>query len=757
MSGTVVVMMLLTAAELPAGNAPAPVSFPHFPDRLHAFVWLNWELVPMERMAACVGATPEQIHAIGRRMGLADPPAVSEEQWLRSYITVIRRNWHLLPYEQLLALLGWSADELAYTLREDDFLFIKLGSHKPACAPLRYATESEETLRRAEAVGAAIHEAFPDGLAAGPDPLFGFVARLSAPPEHPPRTWESRFAPRFCPSYFAIYGDPFLQTKAESFPDGYLARLADAGVDGVWVQAVLYTLVAFPWDAARSARHAERLDALARLAARMRRHGLGLYLYLNEPRAMPLSFFEGREELRGVVEGDHAAMCTSNPAVRDYLRGAVAGICRAAPDLAGFFTISASENLTNCWSHHRGMECPRCKDRSPEEVIAELHAVLREGIAEANHPAGLIAWDWGWRDEWVEGIIAGLPQDVALQSVSEWSLPVERGGVRTEVGEYSLSAVGPGPRATRHWALARARGLKTMAKVQTNNTWELAAVPYIPVVALAARHAANLRTAHVEGLMLSWTLGGYPSPNLEVFAEMGRPEEQEVDVVLRRVAARRFGEALAPAAVAAWQAFSAAFTEYPYHIGVVYSGPQHVGPANPLWEHPTGYAPTMVGFPYDGLDGWRTVYPPEVFIAQFEKMADGFDAAIVALQRAAEGAEASAEQRMALDSEITIAEACAIHFRSVANQSRFVLARNALAACDDAPQAAEHIAALETALQSERELAIRLYALQRRDSRIGFEASNHYFYVPLDLAAKVINCNDLLTRWLPAERARFGV
>jgi len=33
--------------------------------------------------------------------------------------------------------------------------------------------------------------------------------------------------------------------------------------------------------------------------------------------------------------------------------------------------------------------------------------------------------------------------------------------------------------------------------------------------------------------------------------------------------------------------------------------------------------------------------------------------------------------------------------------------------------------------------------------RIGFEASNHYFYVPADLLEKVINCRDLLDRWLP--------
>jgi len=53
-------------------------------------------------------------------------------------------------------------------------------------------------------------------------------------------------------------------------------------------------------------------------------------------------------------------------------------------------------------------------------------------------------------------------------------------------------------------------------------------------------------------------------------------------------------------------------------------------------------------------------------------------------------------------------------------------------------------------------LARRLHVLQTRDSRIGFEASNQYYYVPVDLAEKVINCQDLLTRWLPAARRRHG-
>ena len=36
------------------------------------------------------------------------------------------------------------------------------------------------------------------------------------------------------------------------------------------------------------------------------------------------------------------------------------------------------------------------------------------------------------------------------------------------------------------------------------------------------------------------------------------------------------------------------------------------------------------------------------------------------------------------------------------------------------------------------------FALARRDSRVGFEASNHYYYVPQDLTEKVINCQYIL-------------
>ncbi len=61
------------------------------------------------------------------------------------------------------------------------------------------------------------------------------------------------------------------------------------------------------------------------------------------------------------------------------------------------------------------------------------------------------------------------------------------GTVNATVGEYSMSVVGPGPRALHLWELAKKRNLKTIAKIQVNNTWELSAIPYLPVMIAETR------------------------------------------------------------------------------------------------------------------------------------------------------------------------------------------------------------------------------------------------------------------------------
>ncbi|MCL5098067.1 MAG: hypothetical protein M1608_11190, partial [Candidatus Omnitrophica bacterium] len=216
---------------------------------------------------------------------------------------MIRRNWHLLPYDQLLELLDWTPEQMAFTLREDDFLFIKLGSLKPQCEPLRYSPPSQATLDRDHAIAQVMRLEFPDGAGQPEDPLFGFVSHLSRklPSEAKAEPQPEVFSPRFCYSYFALYGDPLLDKEADPYPDGYLARMAEVGVDGVWLQAVLSKLAPFPWDPKLSDHYQERLDNLRALVKRARQHGIGIYLYLNEPRAMPLAFYKTREEMKGVA------------------------------------------------------------------------------------------------------------------------------------------------------------------------------------------------------------------------------------------------------------------------------------------------------------------------------------------------------------------------------------------------------------------------------------------------------------------------
>ncbi len=325
-------------------------------------------------------------------------------------------------------------------------------------------------------------------------------------------------------------------------------------------------------------------------------------------------------------------------------------------------------------------------------------------------------------------------------SVSEWSLPINRGGVPYTIGEYSISAVGPGPRATRHWQAAHQHGLKTIAKVQLNNTWELSSVPYLPVLNLVGQHCEQLAKANVDGLMLSWSLGGYPSHNLELAHTIANQKTPDAAAAIKALAERHYGPKAASLVTQAWTKFSKAFAEYPYSGQVLYSAPQQMGPANLLYTEPTGYSATMVGIPYDDLDRWRAPYPAQVFADQFQKVADGWASGLTDLEQAQ--SLVPSELKPAAAADLRVSRAAQLHFASVANQARFVLARNELRSADTKKaQTLRHT--MSHIIDQETVLATQLFELASTDSRIGYEASNQYYYVPLDLVEKVVSCEHL--------------
>jgi len=738
---------------LPHGpGAPAIVSG-HFPDRMHEFVWRNWDAVPPAKIAAILGASEADVTSIAVSMGLPEVANVPHAMRERGYVTLIRRNWHLLPYDQLLQLLDMTPERLDVMLREEDFLWVKLGRTKPACEPVRYTPPDDAAKARAAEIRAVVESEFGEALRTPGEPRFEFVKNLSTPVDRfvKPEAPDEPFL-RIVHSYVAVFGDPLMDPSLDPYPTGFLQRLADNGINGVWLHAVLRDLAPggeiFPefgegWET--------RLANLRVMVDRAKQSGVDIYLYINEPRGMPHAFFDNRPEIAGVQSGELTALCTSVPEVRQWMGDSLAHIFREVPGLGGIYSISASENLTNCASHGGWSACSRCKDRTDADILAEVVAVQEEGVHRGNPDAKVLISDWGWRGHGdATEIVPLLPDNIWLMSVSEWHLPIERGGIQSTVGEYSISSVGPGPRAVPHWQLAQSRGLKTGTEIQFNNTCEIATVPYLPVMDLVAEHCNNLlRDANLDAMFIGWTMGGHPSPNIDLAQRLSREPVPSIDTVLNEIATERYGAEGAAHARNAWTLTSEAFREYPFHISVVYTCPVQWGSANPLYLEKTGYSATMWGLPYDNLDGWRGPYPPDIFAAQFEKVATGFRPGIAELAQAVAAAPAS--MKADTETDLRFARAAANHFQAVANQSRFVNARDQLAdpaaeLTDEAREALRGV--MVAAVESEIELAKELYGLVKEDSRIGFEPSCQYFYLPMDLVEKVVNC-----RWILRELA----
>jgi len=747
---------ILVVARAGAAEKAAPPLAPdglvaHFPDRVHAVVWRNWHAVEPERIAKVLGTSADRVCAMADSMGLPPPVPIPAQQRTRGYffMTLCRRNWHLLPMDQLADLLETTPQGLMNFLQvEEHANWVILGSSKPLCSAVHYEPPSDAVRARATRIKEVVRRHFGDEIRRPAEPRFDFVRRLAQPlPQDALRAEPVKrlCSPRFLCSYLKIYGDPLSDPQIDMYPEGLLQRLAGVGVDGIWLYGVLRELApgapAFPEFGQG---HQPRLANLRTLVSRAKRYGMGVYLYINEPRAMTPEFFRNREEMRGAGNG----LCTSHPAVRQWLTDGIACVFQNVPDLAGVFTITTSENQTNCAWAGRGPQskCPRCKNRTAAEIIAEVNAAIEAGVHRASPNAKVIVWDWGWNGHGdAPDVIALLPKSVYLMSVSEWSQPIVRGGVRSAVGEYAVSVVGPGPRALRQWAWARQAGLKTAAKVQLNTSWELSSLPYLPVLDLVAEHCRNLTATGVDAMMLTWSLGGYPSPNLEVAERFSRLPTPTVDEALDVLAQDRFGQRGAPYARRAWSAFSRAFQEYPYSIRVLYLGPMQLGPANLLYPKQTGWKATMIGFPYDDLRSWCPPYSAEVFAAQFETVAARWGPGLAELETAVQRAPAG--RRAAAEAELRYARAAWLYFRSAANQARFILIRDALAnPANPLPPDERDTRSkqLRQIVEDELTLSRDMYELAKRDSCIGFEAASQYFYLPLDLVEKVVNCQQIL-------------
>ena len=683
----------------PIGKEAIPL--PHFPTRHQAFIFRACEYIPVEKLAQILGTDTENIRRAMSDMGL--PDFAPGDLWLRrGYITIIRRMWHILPYNQLCELLDTDEQSLARLMRDEDFLDVKL-SEKPKCDRVRWRELTDAEKQRTKEIKKVMQTLDFSGKAP-----FDFDYRV------PRLEFEGSpcFDTRMIYAFSGLYQHAFDMDSEDYLPDEQLAAYRDLGVNGIWTQGILSQLTEFPFDPAISHGYEARLERLRAMTERLDRYGIKLYLYLNEPRSMPLAFFEDRPRLRGHVMNGDACLCVSTEEVSDYLRNAVEAICRAAPKLGGFFTITRSENLTNCYSHagEAGLpcSCPRCKERSVGEVIAHTIRCMQEGAHRVDPRIKVFAWSWRWDSHSTE-IIRHLPKGVILLSQSELDMPFEIGGVRGKVLDYSMSITGPGELAKKEWAIAREEGLEVGAKVQINTTWEASTIPAIPVSPSSRAHMERLRGESVRHLLLSWTLGGYPSRNIAAaaryFYESCHAYDNETD--------SRDAE----------QQFARAFAEFPFHVQTLYLGPQNAGPSNLLFESPTGYRASMTCFAYDDLESWRSIYPLDTFEWQFERLCETWKRGLDLL-----GEDGDSEMAV-------MAQGAYCLFASSLNQIRFIRARDEKRYADAVKAATDEL-----------NVSKNMLSLMNRNAAIGYEAANHYYFSKNQLAEKIVNCLYVIRR-----------
>ncbi len=683
----------------------APVELAHFPTRECAFVFRALEFFTYEKIAKVLGTTPENVKALGKAMGI--PKDCQSDVWLRKgYITIIRSMWHLLPYGQLLQLLEMEEDELAILLREEDFLDIKL-SEKPICDELKWKPLDDADKRALTKIKSSMDALSLDGK----EPFeFEYImpdVEFSG---------KENFGSRIIYLFSGLYQKCLDVDSEEYCSDALLESYRRVGVNGIYLQGVLYLLSEFPFHKELSRGYEERIANLKKLTERCAKYGIKVFLYLNEPRSMNMAFFERYPQMKGHVENDdRVCMCTSTKEVQDYIKNALESICKSVPLIGGFICMAKSENLTNCYSHvHVSGECncPRCKEKSVAEVIGEFFATVREGVDRVNPE--IKVFDFSWDGDPLEtrlDVIDHLPERVGVESICEARVPYEIAGMKDTLMDYSLNVIGPGERALKMWQRARERGLETVAKVQINTTWECSTVPALPVLDKVDQFMTRLREEGIHHVHLSWTLGGYPSMNLlyacKHFFENSKTPQ------------------LSENAKKATKLFSDAFSEFPSGLHTAYFGPQNAGPATLFYECPTGYDATMTCYAYDDLKGWCGPYPIDTYQVQFEKLCAKWKEGLDLIKDDANG-----ELQL-------MAEAGYSLFRSSLNLVKYVRLRD---------RNASHKELYEIVLD-EKENAKTMLALMNQNPAIGFEAANHYYFSRFGICEKIVNCDHLLKKY----------
>ena len=416
--------------------------------------------------------------------------------------------------------------------------------------------------------------------------------------------------------------------------------------------------------------------------------------------------------------------------------------------------------------------------------------IAAEEMHRINPAIEVLAWDYNidFRPSAVglkRYVIRSYSQDVTPLITWENGKSVERDGERGYLKDYSINEVGPAEVAAEQIDEARQRGMKVFAKADTFASWQYGTFPYLPFPHQWHARYDALEKYRIDGTMESWSYGFKPNFVAELRTWCSWSGAPRFEDLLRAMARREFGRGSESLVLTAWDHFSKAIRLVPDtgpNMGVTNSigAPLFFQKPKPRaivvehsWAVPgiqAGGLPVSEYWPYapqrvilvpdfsnraNAAARYCSPFSLPVFNKYLLLAADEMETGLQSYRRAALNAPAG--KRKGAFREVLLAEQLQRMMRSDEAILEFEDLRLRLEKAED-PASRMHTLDRMTAILKE-ELARTQAArdTQLRDSRLGYEWEQDYFYTPDVLAEKIQQIRATLDREIPAYWKKYGV
>ena len=507
--------------------------------------------------------------------------------------------------------------------------------------------------------------------------------------------WSDAGSPRIwrCEG-LTLYGDEVF-TAPQVCTDAALRAIANAGFTGIWFEARLYALMTSTiLPELNDPKRDQRIDALRHMIQKARKHGLGVWLYFNEPNGVEEAheLWRKHPEIKGEKHWNKYALCPSTEKVQAFLPEATESLFRDLQGLAGIILITSGEDITHCWSKRQVVAfggqppaCPRCSGREPAEIVIQQIRAWTDAVHCYDPSCRVFAWNWEWCFWYAdpqEEIIRKLPAGVELLLDLEIGGWKSLHGKQVRIGEYSLSYPGPGERFVAARKLAKECDIPAHAKIEMNATHEFCSVPNMPVIHTLHTKFKALTEHDANGFLGCWSQGvGLTLNTAAMQLFMQDPARYaEWPVFASALAREYFGLENSTQIMHAWEAFGEAFQQYPFSIAMLYFGPHNDAPARPLLLHYEG-KPSAASFKAAelgddisrclGAYGDANAFTLDEVISSYSAMADGWNSCLAEHDAALGGTNATELHLQRRRDELRCARMIGLQLRSIANVFRF--------------------------------------------------------------------------------------